>query len=117
MGVDEMDEMDRRNIEDILPAGTLIHIDKLEYHTYRLQRIDDNLDMDMFRRSRYPNSYTPFLDEHELEWAFLLVKHGISNKAIDFLMTVHTIKSNLPEGHFKSPCTLGQNIRNIVPDC
>ena len=63
----EVEEMD---IDDILPAGTPILIDKVEYYTDRPQPVDDNVDMDIYRQRRYPNPYTPFLDEHELEWAF-----------------------------------------------
>ena len=36
--------------------------------------------------------------------------------AIDDLMTVHTVKSNLPKGQFKSTYTLGNKIGDIEPD-
>ena len=56
------------------------------------------------------------MDEHELEWAFRLVEYGISKKAIDDLMMVHTVKSNLPKRRFKSPFTLGKKLCDIEPD-
>ena len=111
-----MDGMDERDIDDILPAGTPMLIDKIKYHTDGSQPINNNVDMDMLRRSRYPNPYTPFLGEHELEWASRLLKHGISNMPIHDFITVHTVKSNLPKGHFKSAHTLGKKIGDIVPD-
>ena len=78
--------------------------------------MEDNVDINAYSRSKYPNPYTPFLDENELKWAFRLVKHRISKKAIDELMTVHTVKSNLPKGHFKSTHTLGKKIWVVEPD-
>lgn len=68
------------------------------------------------RRPSYQNPYTPFLNEDEFEFAFRLVKHGISKKAIDDIMSLHTIWSNLPHGHFKSAHTLAKKIDNIEPD-
>ena len=56
------------------------------------------------------------MDKHELEWAFRLVEHGISKKAIDDLMMVYTVKSNLPKGHFKSGYALGKKLWDIEPD-
>ena len=83
---------------------------KIVYHTYGQQPVEDNVDINAYNRSRYPNPYTPFLCEHELEWAFRQVKCEISKKAMDDLMMVHTIKSNLPKGHLKSLYTLGKKL-------
>ena len=55
------------DIDDILPAGTLILIDRIEYHPDGPQPTDDSVDANTLRRSRFSNPYTPFLDEHELE--------------------------------------------------
>lgn len=116
MEVDDMDIDDTDN-DDLPPAGTPILVTTIEYHTDGPQPVDDNVVMvEGCRRSRYPNPYTPFLDEHEFEFAFRLVKHGISRMAIDDIMTLHTIKSNLPKGHFKSAYTLYNKIRDIEPD-
>ena len=54
-------------------------------------------------------------DKDEFEFAFQLVKHGISKMAIDDIMALRTIKSNLPKQHFKSAYTLGNKIRGIEP--
>ena len=42
----KVEEMD---IDDILPAGIPILIDKVEYHTDGPQPVDDNIDMDIYR--------------------------------------------------------------------
>jgi hypothetical protein len=115
MEVDEM-EVDEMDMDYLLPAGTPILIDKIEYHPDGPQPVDDVDVVGGQRRSGYPNPYTPFLDEHEFEFAFRLVKHGISKKAIDDIMTLHTVRSNLPEGHFKSAYTLGKKIWDLEPD-
>ena len=77
--------MDRMDIDNILPASTSILIDKIEYHTNGPQPVEDNVDINGYSRSKYPNPYTPLLDKYKLKWAFRLVKHVISKKAIDDL--------------------------------
>ena len=113
--VDDM-EVDESDIDDLPPAGNPILVNTIEYHTDGPQPVDDNVDIEGgYRRSRYPNPYAPFLDEDEFEFAFRLVKHGISKMAIDDIMSLRTVKSNLPKGHFKSAYTLGNKIRGIEP--
>lgn len=113
---DEMD-IDDPDIEDLPPVGTPILVVKTEYHEDGPQPIDNDVDeVSIPRRPSYQNPFTPFLDEHEFEFAFRLVKHGISKTAIDGIMSLHTIKSNLPNGHFKSAHTLGKKIDKIDPD-
>ena len=113
MEVDEIYEMD---IDDKLLASTPIPIDKREYHTNGLQPIEDNVDINASSQCKYSNPFTPFLDEHELERAFWLVNYRIIKKAIDDLMTVHTVKSNLPKGHLKSAHTFGKKLWAVEPD-
>ena len=67
-------------------------------------------------RLSYQNPYTPFLNKDEFEFAFRLVKHGISKKAVDDMMSLNTIRSNLPPGHFKSAYTLAKKIDKIELD-
>lgn len=113
MNIDE----DEADIDDLPPVGTPILIDKIEYHKDGPQPMDDDTDMEAgHTQTGYPNPYTPFLDEHEFEFAFRLVKNGISKKAIDDIMRLHTIKSNLPNGHFRSAHTLGKKIDRVEPD-
>ena len=78
--------------------------------------MEDNVDINTYSRSKYPNLDTIFLDEYKLGWAFRLIKHEISNKAIDNLMIVHTIKSNLPTGPFKSAHTLCKKLWAVELD-
>ena len=44
------------------------------------------------------------------------MKNGISKKAVDDIMSLHTIKSNLPNGHFRSAHTLSKKIDRVDPD-
>ena len=112
---DEMD-IDEMDIDDLPPVGAPILVDKIEYHKDGPQSVDNEDMVASHRRTSFQNPYTPFLDEHEFEFAFQLVKHGISKEAINDIMTLHTIKSNLPNGHFRSAYTLGKKIDNIEPD-
>ena len=112
--VDDM-EVDESDIDDLPPVGNPILVNTIEYHTDGPQPVDDNVNIVGYRRSRYPNRYAPFLDEDEFEFAFRLVKHGISKMAIDDIMSLPTVKSNLPKGHFKSAYTLGNEIQGIEP--
>ena len=109
-------EADESDIDNLPPAGNLILLNMIEYHTDGPQPVDDNVNREGgYRRSRYPNLYAPFLDEDEFEFAFRLVKHGISKMAIDDIMALRTIKSNLPKQHFKSAYTVGNEIWDIEP--
>ena len=40
---------------------------KIVYHTYGQQPVEDNVDINAYSRSKYPNPHTPFLDEHEFK--------------------------------------------------
>ena len=109
-----MDEMHTDDPDDHPPAGTPISVDTNEYHLDGPQ--PDNVDtVDMRRRSEYLNPYTPFLYEDEFDFALRLVKHGISKLAIDDIMALRTVRSNLPPEHFKSAYTLRKKIRCIDP--
>ena len=106
--------IDTQVIDYLLPVGTSILVDKSDLHEDE-PHLGDN-DVDVVARPSYQNPYALFLDEHEFEFAFRLVKNGISKQAIDDIMLLHTIKSNLPNGHFKSAHTLCKNIDSIDPD-
>ena len=110
---DEMD-MDTQDINNLSSVGIPILVDKTELHEDR-PRLGDN-DMDIMARPSYQNPYASFLDEHEFQFAFQLVKHSIRQKAIDNTMSLHIIKSNLPNEHFKSAHTLGKKLDSISPD-
>ena len=73
------------------------------------------MDINVYTQSKDPNPYTPFLDEYELKEVFRLVKYRISKKAIDNLMTVHTVKSNLPKAQFKSTHILRKKLHGNEP--
>ena len=45
-----------------------------------------------------------------------MIKHRISKKAVDDIMSLRTIRSRLPNGHFKSARTLAKKVENIDPD-
>ena len=93
-------EADESDIDNLPPAGNRILVNMIEYHTDGPQPVDDYVDREgVYRRSRYPNPYAPFLDEDEFEFTFRLLKHGISKMAIDDIMALRTIKSNLPKCH------------------
>ena len=112
----EMDimEVDKSNIDNLPPSGNLILVNISKYHMVGPQPVYDNDDRNrQYRISRYPNLYVLFLDKDEFEFAFRLMKYGISKLAIDNIMSLRTIKSNLSKGNFKSPYTLGNNIRSI----
>ena len=68
------------------------------------------------RRPSCRNVYTPFLEVDEFEFAFRLIKQGISKKAVDKIMSLCTIWSSLPNGHFKLAHTLAKKVENIEPD-
>ena len=108
-------EVDEGDINDLPPIGNAILVYTIESHTYRPQPVHDNVDIVGYRQFRYPNRYAPFLDEDEFEFAFPLAKHGISKMAIDDIMSLPTVKSNLPKGHFQSAYTLGNKIQGIEP--
>ena len=109
-----MDEMHTDDPDDLPPAGTPISVDTIEYHLDGPQ--PDNIDtVDMRRRSEYLNPYTPSLDEDEFDFALQLVNHGISKMAIDNIMALRTVRSNLPPEHFKSAYTLRNKVRLIDP--
>ena len=116
MGTDDLN-IDNLDMEDLPPVGTPMLVDETEYHEDGPQPMDNDVDKESIRRQpSYQNPYIPFLDELEFEFAFRLVKHGISKKAIDNIMSLHTIGSNLPNKHFKSIHTLGKKINKIDPD-
>ena len=69
----------------------------------------------MHRQSEYLNLYTPFLYEHKYDLALQLVKHGISKMAIDDIMTLRTVRSNLLPMYFKCAYTLPNKIWQIDP--
>lgn len=86
----------------------------IEYHTDKLQPMDDNNNREgAYRGSRYPNLFPPFSDEDEFQFTLRLVKHGISNMAIDNIMALCTNQSILPTQHFKFVYTLSNKIRSI----
>ena len=55
------------DIDNILPASTSILVNNIEYHTNEPQPVEDNVDINAYSRSKYPNPHTPFLDEHEFK--------------------------------------------------
>ena len=106
----DMDNQDMdKDIDDLPPVGTPILVGQTEHYGGRLQAVYNDKDMAVgHRQPSCPNPYTPFLDEHEFEFAFRLVKNGISKKAVNDIMSLHTIKSNLPNGHIRSVHTLSK---------
>ena len=105
------------DIDDGPPVGTPILVDKIESHEDGPQPMHSNVDIEVGRRRpSCRNPYTPFLDVDEFEFAFRLIKHGISKKAVDDIMSLRTIRSRLPNGHFKSAHTLAKKVENIEPD-
>ena len=109
---DEMD-MNTHDIDYLLPVGTPILVDKSERHKDGPHSVDN--DVDIVARPSCQNPYPPFLDGHEFEFAFRLVKNGISKKVLDDIMPLHIMKSNWPTGHFKVAHILGQKIDSIDP--
>ena len=91
--------MDESDIDDLLPVGNQILVNIIEHHADELQPVDHNIDMVGNRRSRYPNRYATVLDKDQFEFAFCLVKYGINITAIDDIMSLPTVKSNLAKGH------------------
>ena len=114
MEVDDI-EVDETDIDDLPPVGNPILVNTIEYHVDGPQPVDDNVDIVGYKRSRYPNRYASFLDEYEFKYALRLVKHVISQIAIDDIMSLPTVNSNLPKVHFKSAYTLGNKIQGIEP--
>ena len=93
-------EGDKGNIGDLPPANNPILVNIIKCHTDDLQPVDDNVNREEgYKRSRYRNPYTPFMDKDEFEFAFRLVIHEISKMAIDDTMALHTINSNVPKQH------------------
>ena len=92
-----------KDIDVLPPIGKPIPVDQTEHHEDGPQFMYDDVDMAVGHwQPSCLNSYTTFMDEHEFEFSFWLVKNVISNKAIDDIMLFNTIKSNLPNGHFRS---------------
>ena len=57
-------EADESDIDNLPPASNPILVNMIEYHTDGPHPVDDNVDTEGgYRRSRYPNPYSPFLDE------------------------------------------------------
>ena len=78
---DEMDmSIGDQDIVDLPPVGTPILVDKTEYHEDGPQPMDHDYAEPRRGRLSYQNPYTPFLNVDEFEFAFRLVKHGISKK-------------------------------------
>ena len=96
--VDNM-EVDESDIDDLLPVGNPILVNIIEHHADGLQPVDHNIDIVGNQGFKYPNRYAPFLDKDQFEFAFCLVKYGINIMAIDDIMSLPTVKSNLPKGH------------------
>ena len=64
----EVDKMNERNIDNILPTGTPILIDMIKYYMYKAEPIYNNVDIDILKKFRYSNPYVLFLDKHELKY-------------------------------------------------
>ena len=105
------------DIGDGPPVCTPILVDTIESHDDGPQPMHSHVDIEVGgRQPSCRNPYTPFLDVDELEFAFRLKKHGISKTAVDDIMSLRTIRSSLPNGHFKSAHTLAKKVENIEPD-
>ena len=116
-GENNNEEEGKTDIDDGPPIGTPILVDKIESHKDGPQPMHSNVDIDSGRRRPSCwNPYTLFSDVDEFEFAFRLIKHGISKKAVDNIMSLHTIRSSLPNGHFKSAHTLTKKVETIEPD-
>ena len=105
------------DIDDGPPVGTPILVDTIESLEDGPQPMHSNVGIEVGRRRpSCQNPYTPFLDVDEFEFAFRLIKHRISKKAVDDIMSLRTIRSRLLKAHCKSAHTLAKKVENIEPD-
>ena len=110
--MDDM-EVDESDIDNLTPVGNPILVNTIEYHRDGPLPVNANVDIVAYRQFRYPNRYAAFLDDDEFEFAFRLVKHESNKMPIDDIMSLPTVKSNLPKGHFKCAYTLVNKIKGI----